>query len=1538
MKSLKLVIFGLGLGLFSSIGLLASASDEKAMLATALFTADPVCEGEETIFVNNSSTSAGSIVTTNWDFKDGSGSTLNEPKHVFASSGTFAVSLTVVDANGDFDVYVTNVVVNPKPDVSFVLSSSDQCESTTFDFTNASAIPAPGVIDSYLWDFGDGSTATTEDASHNYASPGTYTVSLTVTPVVADGNICPTTITEEVVVHPEAVVDFSVENVCQGDESVFINNTQVVTGNLTYDWDFGDGNVSTEINPKHTYATEGSYTVRLEATSSAGSCITFIEQTVDVFAEPTAGFSADDECLGDVVSFTNTSAINVGTMTYAWDFGDGSAIDTDTDPTHDYDNAGTYLVSLTATSNLGCTDVYTENINVRPLPVADFSVSDVCDGSAMIFINESSISAGSITFDWDFGDGNNSTDENPSHTYLLPNDYDVTLTVTSGFGCADQIVREVTVFSASDGGSLAGSAVRCEDDTDPYVLTLSGHVGEVNRWESSLTNDEPWATIANQTTTLTYSDLTATTYYRAVVSSGPCAEGYSSVATVQIDALSVGGNITGTATVCTNANSGTLTLQEHTGSVVEWQHSTTSAVAGFSSVANTTTSLNYTDLANTTYYRAVLQNGVCGQVFSEVATITTLDETNAGLLSGATTVCNGSNTGSLTLAGQVGDILHWESSPTGNEPWSSIDNQTSTLDYEDLIATVYYRVVVQNGACDEEISNIVLIEVDENTVVGTISGKSDVCIDASSGTLALEDHLGTVTKWEFSDGSTPWTDIVNTTANHNFSGLTETTTYRAVVQNGVCLELTSPEFIVQVNPLPTIVFSNDEVCEGTKTTFTNLSTISSGSLESSLWDFGNGGLSVDLAPEYTFSEAGTFAVKLTMTSDKGCENDLTQSVVVNAVPTADFIHDDVCLDATTFFTDLSEISIGTIDTYTWDFGDSESSTDASPTHLYAAHGEYTVELLIESDQGCTDELSTEVIVYELPEVDFTFDDLCDGEVAAFTNESTIGDGGMFYSWNFGDGSKSTDSNPQHTYATDGSYSVNLEVESTVGRCLVDFTQTIEVFVKPEVEFTVDNVCFGEEVTLVNSSNIFGETVDYSWDFGDGSSATDEAPTHLYGAVNSYEILLEVNTSNGCSDSYTRSVYISPLPSVNFSADDVCETEHVQFNNLTSISTGTVSYTWDFGDTNTSTETNPEHLYDEKGEYTITLTASTTAGCTEVIDRPVTVYPSPRADFEFDNVCDGNESQFVNISTIDFGTITSYEWDFGDGGNSILQNPSKLYLNAGTYDVLLKVISDGGCQSESTQEVSVYNVPLADFSVEDVCFGETVQIDNSSSIAQGSVTYLWQLGDNTTSVSSNPAHEYELPGTYEIGLTVTSGNGCEDSYDQEVIVHAIPEAYAGLDTVVSKGYTIQLIGSGGYTYSWSPHQTLDNSLIYNPLATPLETTTYELLVTDLYGCQDTDEVVVEVTDDYKIVPTNVMTPDGNGQNDAWTIANIETFGSANVVVFDRWGTVVYEKKGYQNDWYGTAGNDILPDGTYYYVITFDDSQQGYKGAITIIRNR
>jgi gliding motility-associated-like protein len=328
---------------------------------------------------------------------------------------------------------------------------------------------------------------------------------------------------------------------------------------------------------------------------------------------------------------------------------------------------------------------------------------------------------------------------------------------------------------------------------------------------------------------------------------------------------------------------------------------------------------------------------------------------------------------------------------------------------------------------------------------------------------------------------------------------------------------------------------------------------------------------------------------------------------------------------------------------------------------------------------------------------------------------------------------------------------------------------------------------------------------------------------------------------------------------------------------------------------------------------------------------------PVADFNAPPVCDGSPVIFTNQSSIASGTIEEYAWDFGDETNSGAKNPTKEFLNHGTYRVKLTVASDRGCQHIAEKDVVVYPPPVANFNVSDACTKESVHLNNTSTIAHGSLTFYWDFGDNTSAVATSPSHDYQNYGVYTIRLTATAGTGCKDSVDRTVAVFSLPQISAGEDQTVSQGYPVQLNARGAVTYRWEPIEGLSNSSIPDPVAIPIVTTAYVVFGKDSYGCENSDTVNVIVNTEFKLVASNVLTPDGNGRNDTWVVENVETFGDVFVRVYDRWGKLVFEQEAYQNDWKGLSGKDILPDGTYYYYITFSSSDKVYKGALTIIRN-
>lgn len=267
-----------------------------------------------------------------------------------------------------------------------------------------------------------------------------------------------------------------------------------------------------------------------------------------------------------------------------------------------------------------------------------------------------------------------------------------------------------------------------------------------------------------------------------------------------LHAQSVGGTTTGATTFCSDINSGVVTLTGYTGTILYWQSSTDGGVT-WNNNANTTPNQAYFNLAQTTCYRTIVQNGAFPVDTSSITCITIYLPSVGGSLSGGGTFCAGSGPGSINLAGYTGSILYWQSSTDGGATWNTISNTTPTESYTNITQNTLYWAVVQNGSmCPSDTSTQVSFVVDPATVAGTVSGAASVCSSGNAGTLTLGGNTGGVNEWLAStDGGASWTSIANTTASDNYLNLTQTTWYQVVVQSGSCPADTTPYIIVDVS-------------------------------------------------------------------------------------------------------------------------------------------------------------------------------------------------------------------------------------------------------------------------------------------------------------------------------------------------------------------------------------------------------------------------------------------------------------------------------------------------------------------------------------------------------------------------------------------------------------------------------------------------------------------------------------------------------------------------------------------------------------------
>ncbi len=600
-------------------------------------------------------------------------------------------------------------------------------------------------------------------------------------------------------------------------------------------------------------------------------------------------------------------------------------------------------------------------------------------------------------------------------------------------------------------------------------------------------------------------------------------------------------------------------------------------------------------------------------------------------------------------------------------------------------------------------------------------------------------------------------------------------------------------------------------------------------------------------PTVTVSPTGntTYTLEVRCSALPSCtdSDDVVVTVTECVPPTADFSGNVTsgCEPLTVLFTDSSTNATS----WNWTFpGGSPSSANTKGPHTvtYNSPGTYNVTLTV--NNACGNSTTTKVNYIEvlpLPKADFYASNTkpCAGTEIDFIDNST----GTYdeWFWDFGDGSNSTAQDPSHTYATAGTYTVSLTISNGCGSDTKTKENYIEVLPLPKADFYASNTkpCAGTEIDFTDNST--GTYDEWFWDFGDGSNSTAQDPSHTYATAGTYTVSLTI--SNGCgSDTKTKENYIEvlPLPKADFYASNTqpCAGTEIDF---TDNSTGTYDeWFWDFGDGSNSTAQDPSHTYATAGTYTVSLTISNGCGSdTKTKENYIEVLPLPKADFYASNTqpCAGTEIDFTDNST---GTYDEWFWDFGDGSNSTAQDPSHTYATAGTYTVSL-IISNGCGSDTKTKEnyIEVLPLPKADFYASNTqpCAGTEITFtDNSTGTYD---EWFWDFGDGSNSTAQDPSHTYATAGTYTVSLTISNGCGSDTKTKENYIeVLPLPKAdFYASNTQPCAGTEIDFTDNSTGTYDewfWDFGDG-SNSTAQDPSHTYATAGTYTVSLTISNGC-------------------------------------------------------------------------------------------------------
>ncbi len=701
--------------------------------------------------------------------------------------------------------------------------------------------------------------------------------------------------------------------------------------------------------------------------------------------------------------------------------------------------------------------------------------------------------------------------------------------------------------------------------------------------------------------------------------------------------------------------------------------------------------------------------------------------------------------------------------------------------------------------------------------------------------------------WRFGDGS-PLSNQPNPSHIYNATGLYNVTLI-ASSSDGCTDSIVNQVEIPNVN-ISSSIGAPDTACVNQSVTFTNISTPGA---DSSGWKFGDGTENTGSSVSKIYTAPGVYTVKLTNLFSS-CLDSVIKRIVILDVPRVDFTSPDTAscrAPLTVRFTDQSSGAIS----WLWDFGDGTSSSQRNPSKDYTTLGRFNVSLTITSRNGCTSTLLKREFVKVVPP-SIRFLNLPDSGCAPITirpqADIVAVDGVASYFWTFGDGSTSTQANPSKTYSNTGTYNITLAI-STRGGCLqtISVPAGVKTGVRASANFTGAplDLCASDPVNFVDLST--GLITGWRWDFGDtanktGNFSTFRNPSYRYTDTGRFTVKLFV-FNNGCADSMVKPAYVRAFGAVARFGYNVSCVNKRQVTFLDS-SLNATSISWDFGDGSpTTTQTNPTHTFPALGTYNVTLNA-TQGTCTYVLTKTIRLVDE-KAIFDVTplTLCRGANTTLT--STAIDSNVQKFEWDYGNGlfqpGDSVFKH---VYDTPRVYRARLALTDINGCTDTVSRSIGVGG-PRARFMASNPtgCVGLTVNFADSS-VSDGVnaiASRVWDYGDGTVAPATSQAvsHQYNIPGFFNVKLTVRDALGCVDSMVQNsLVVASNPKAaFVAADSVSCPGKNVQFLSQATgaiIAHQWS-FGNGGTSAFRNPQTTYLAAGTFDvgLRVTDRFGCSD-----------------------------------------------------------------------------------------------------
>lgn len=1368
-----------------------------------------------------------------------SSSLFNPLPYTYATQGTKIVDLMSYNNPYNFRFYSDSVTILPKPLANFTFNGA--CLGKTVQFTSTSTVGGGASITQYEWDFGDGNNSSLQNPTHTYTSSGTYSVQL----IVTTNQNCKDTVIQNVFYSPGPTSNFTFNIGCQNATTTF-NNTSTAPGNdpiVSYFWDFGDGNNSTQENPTHVYTSSGNFDVKLKVTTQNG-CQDSITQNIFIPTSPVPNFSFSQVCLGSATNFTDLSTGNIASV--FWDMGDGNTFNSPIS-SYTFANPGTYNVKLRVTGTNGCPDSIIKQVKIVEITSLSIqAVSDTCQYASINFQgNATSVGDAIYEWIWDFGNGDSAFVQNPTYTYNQTGNFNVKLTVRAGLDCYQTTSLNIQINPAPQANFSASTV--CFGNTTQFTDNTSYPPGQSEVYRMWYFGNGDSSNALNPT--YTYASPGIYNVKLVVESNTGCRNQMIKpvmVAPVPTAGVQTSGGCINELTYFRD-NSSILNID----SITTWNWD----IQGY----GTFTSKDVTIVPITTdsipYQLTVTSSNGCSATYQDTLWI---DGVNFQVspnpvcaFSNITLQNNSKNTTNYQWDFCLGDLQY---TPKRTLDFPLLDARSINFVQDPITQNWYAFVINPDGLVRLDFGNSL-----ENTPTYNVLGTFGITTSMFSRVIVKYDgtkwfgYMGNAsTRLITFDFGTNITNIPTANTTAVLTGVNGSRNVEVFQYNGIW-------YIIVVNSNANVaVFSAGSNLSSTLThlqtytssnssaQFTDLKAlVKCGSVEVVLNNSNGGTSSIN---KLTFSQMNqspietifpnnvntgflhivlgydnkkwnSFIFTQNSTFRRVVFNEFLSSVDTNYIVTNPNLKDirgaELVKQNSTWYLFLVDRTADSLVRFTFPdtcFANIAYSNAFEPTGLqYSRNGTFNIQLNGLNNNNFTWSTQTRSIqITPAPTIQVQISNLCEKSPVTFNNQTTYIDTSatVNYFWDFGDGNTSTQKSPVHYYDTTGTYTVYLTA-SVQGLCSSQDSFVITIHPRPIADFQFSTSCANSPVLFTNLSTINNDVISfYKWEFGDGTFSLDPNPAHQYLIGGTYQVNCIVISSNGCVDTASQTIQV---PKVNFIYQNTCFGQTVDFiSDLFYPNDNPQTYQWFINNQPVSNQPNFSHFFTNIGTYQVKLVIQTQNGCNDSTIKNVDIIQQPIANFQVvGSTCLNDTVLFIENSSLSNRPIALRIWDFGDGtvDTTTQKNIYHAFTAPGNYNVTLTIVTTTNCTASISLPVIVGTTPTVGFIQQNLyCNQKTFTlIDTSSSSALDTiVSRYWNLGNGM--FSTNPILEYQYPdtGTHIISLTVTTQSGCSATVYDTLYFYQQPRANFVFtqDTFLTvQNVTINNLSQNAHHYLW-----------------------------------------------------------------------------------------------------------------------------------------